>query len=244
MLFRSGAPATVEIAPADDMFVRNNAQYLQIGREALALVQDAWALAGCERVEAILDLPCGHGRVARWLRSAYPTAKLVVSDTQGPGVSFCIDRLGATGVQATLDGRHWAALPGPYDIIWCGSLLTHIDRDQWLIHLRRFADRLTTHGVLVFTTHGLVALDKLQTGEKDYGLPPDDVTSLCAEAVAKGFGYVGYRGTPAYGISLSQPSWIRELVECETDLRVLTIRESAWDQHQDVVVCHRRSPRP
>lgn len=235
------APATTVIAQADDMLVRDHTQYLKIGREALTLVQDACALAGCERVEAVLDLPCGHGRVARWLRAAYPKAKLVVSDTQGPGVSFCMDHLGATGAQAMPDGSHWNALPGPYDIIWCGSLLTHFDRDQWLVHLRRFAERLSPGGVLVLTTHGSVALDKLQTGEKDYGLPPEDITRLCDDAVAQGFGYVGYRETPAYGISISQPPWIRELLERETDLRVLSIWESAWDQHQDVVVCRRRS---
>jgi SAM-dependent methyltransferase len=233
-------PARSDIAPADDMFGRDSAQYFQIGREALALIQSACALAGCERIESILDLPCGHGRVARWLRAAYPAADLAVSDTQGPGVKFCIEQLGATGVTATRSGIHWEALPGPFDIIWCGSLLTHLDRDQWLLHLRRFAERLSPHGVLVFTTHGLVALDKLQTGEKDYGLPPVEVTRLCTDAVVRGFGYVDYPDTPAYGISVSQPDWIRELVDRETDLHVRAIHESAWDQHQDVVVCTRR----
>ena len=240
---RDGVPATIVIAPADDMLVRDSAQYFQIGREALVLVQEACDLAGCARVEAILDLPCGHGRVTRWLRTAFPAAKLVVSDIQGAGVVFCIEHFGATGVQATVDGGHWGALPGPYDLIWCGSLLTHFGRDQWLAHLRRFAERLSPHGVLVFTTHGLLALGKLQTGEKDYGLPAADVTRLCADAVAQGFGYVGYADTPAYGISVSQPGWIREMVAHETELQVLEIRESAWDRHQDVVVCSRRTPR-
>ncbi len=234
-------PATSEIAPADDMLVRDHAPYFKIGRDALAIVQSACVLAGGQKIGAILDLPCGHGRVARWLRAAYPSARLMVSDTQGPGVDFCIKHLGATGVQADPDGRHWAALPGPFDVIWCGSLLTHFDRAQWVTHLRRFAERLTPHGVLVFTTHGRLALDMLQTGEKDYGLPDDAVTSLCADAVAQGFGYAGYPGTPDYGISVSQSGWIRELLAEETDLQVLAIRESAWDQHQDVVVC---TPRP
>ena len=239
-----GVPATTVIAPADDMLVRHVAQYFQIGREALALVQAACTLAGSGRVAAILDLPSGHGRVARWLRTAYPAAQLVVCDTQGSGVNFCIEHLGATGVQATVDGGHWDALTGPYDIIWCGSLLTHFGRDQWLTHLRRFAERLTPHGVLVFTTHGLLVLDKLQTGEKDYGLPEAEVTRLCAGAVAEGFGYADYPDSPDYGISVSHPAWIRALIAGETELQVLAIEESAWDQHQDVVVCARRVPLP
>ena len=235
-----GVPASTLIAPADDMLVRDAAHYFQIGREALALVQAARTLAGGARVEAILDLPSGHGRVARWLRAAYPAAQLVVCDTQGAGVNFCIEHLGATGVPATVDGGHWGALTGPYDIIWCGSLLSHFGRDQWLAHLRRFAERLTPHGVLVFTTHGRLALTKLQTGEKDYGLPEAEVARLCASTVAEGFGYADYPATPDYGISVSHPGWIRTLIARETELQVLAIHESAWDQHQDVVVCARR----
>ena len=233
-------PLNTVIAPADDMYVADTAQYFQIGREALALVQQACALAQCSPVAAILDLPCGHGRVARWLRTAYPAANLIVSDTQEPGVNFCAAQLGATGVTAALDGRHWAALPGPYDIIWCGSLLTHFGLEQWLIHLRRFAERLSPHGVLVFTTHGRLALDKLQTGEKDYGLPQDAVTRLWTSAVVQGFGYVDYPDTPAYGISVSLPPWIGELIARETEVKIMAIYESAWDNHQDVVVCTRR----
>ena len=233
-------PVNTVIAPADDMYVADTAQYFQIGREALALVQQACGVAGCEQINAILDLPCGHGRVARWLRTAYPAAKLVVSDTQEPGVNFCVAQLGAIGVTAARDGRHWAALPGPYDIIWCGSLLTHFGLEQWLIHLRRFAERLAPRGVLVFTTHGLLALDKLQTGEKNYGLPEAEVTRLCATAVVDGFGYVDYPDSPGYGISVSLPAWIVDLIARETGLQVRAIYESAWDNHQDVVVCTRR----
>lgn len=238
----SNMPDCRLIAPADDMCVPDASHYLQIGREALAIVQDAVALAGCKRIDAILDLPSGHGRVARWLRTAYPTARLSVSDTQRPGVIFCIEHMGATGVQADVEGNHWAALPGSYDIIWCGSLLTHFGRTDWINHLRRFAERLSPSGVLVFTTHGFPALERLQGGEKDYGLPQSAVAQLCATTVAEGFGYVDYPDTPAYGISVSLPPWVLELIEQETELQVIDLREAAWDQHQDVVVCTRRAP--
>ena len=121
-------------------------------------------------------------------------------------------------------------------------LLTHFGADQWREHLRQFAERLTPTGVLVFTAHGLLALDKLETGEKDYGLPAADVTRLCDRTLAEGFGYADYTDTPGYGISVSQPAWIRALIARETDLQVLAIHESAWDQHQDVVICSRRRP--
>ncbi len=233
-------PALTLIDSADDMGVPDISQYFSVGREALILVQEAVAQAGGGRVESILDLPSGFGRVARWFRTAYPAAKLSVCDTQRPGVDFCVQQLNATGVQATLDGSHWAALPGPYDIIWCGSLLTHFDQDQWITHLRRFHERLTPHGVLVFTSHGLLALDIVHSGEKDYGLPPPDVARLCHDAATKGFGYVDYTDTPGYGISIAQPGWIREVIERETELEIIAVRAAAWGQHQDVIVCRRQ----
>lgn len=231
------SPACTVIAPADDMCVPDPTQYFHLGREALALVQQASALAAVPRIESILDLPSGFGRVARWLRMAYPAARLTVSDTQKPAVAFCVEHLGATGVPATVDGSHWAALPGPYDLIWCGSLLTHLDQNQWIIHLQRFAERLSPHGILVFTSHGRLVLDKLQCGEKDYGLPQTEITRLCAQTVKDGFGYVDYPATPAYGISVAQPAWLLELIARETKLQVLDYREASWDLHQDVLVC-------
>jgi len=230
-------PASPVIAPADDMGVADTAQYFLLGREALILLQQASARAGGAPVDSILDLPGGFGRVARWLRVAYPAARVTVCDIQQPGVAFCVEQLGVTGVMAKLDGSHWAALPGPYDMIWCGSLLTHLGRDEWINHLRRFAERLGPRGILVFTSHGRLVLDKLQCGENDYGLPPAESTRLCAATVAEGFGYVDYPATPGYGISAAQPAWVFELIARETKLRVLDYRESAWDQHQDVIVC-------
>ena len=107
---------------------------LQPARSTAPTVQSAVARAGTSPVTAILDLPSGYGRVARWFRTAYPAAKLTVSDTQPEAMAFCADHLGATAVLAAVDGSHWTSLPGPYDIIWCGSLLTHFDSDEWGRH--------------------------------------------------------------------------------------------------------------
>lgn len=235
-----GLPTCIEIDPADDMCVPDASHYFQVGREALALVQGAARLAGVGPITAILDLPSGYGRIARWLRTAYPGAQLTVSDTQQAAVTFCVERLGTAGVLATVDGSHWRLLPGPFDIIWCGSLLTHFDADEWVNHLHRFSERLAPNGVLVFTAHGLPALDKMQSGEKDHGLPSKEICRLCAAATREGFGYAAYVDTPRYGISIAQPGWIRALIARETNLRVLEIRVAAWGQHQDVVVCQRR----
>ena len=91
------------------------------------------------------------------------------------------------------------------------------------------------------SSHGLPVLDKMQSGEKNYGLPPDAVTRLCRAATETGFGYAPYADTPAYGISVAQPGWVRAFVAAEADLQILEIHVAGWGRHQDVVVCKRRS---
>lgn len=233
-------PVCSVIADTDEMCMVDADQYFRVGREALRLVQQAVRLGGGGPVHAILDLPSGHGRVARWFRTVYPDARLTVSDTSAAGVAFCMEALQATGVVASVEGGHWEQLTGPYDVIWCGSLLTHFDESQWSVHLQRFAERLSPQGVLVFTSHGLPALELLHNGEKDYGLPPEAVAHLQTAAVAEGFGYAAYPESPAYGISFAQPGWIDEFITRETRLRLIDYRPAAWDDHQDVVVCQRR----
>ena len=41
-----------------------------------------------------------------------------------------------------------------FDLIWVGSLLTHLDNDHWSAFLKVFSTALRDRGLLIFTTHG------------------------------------------------------------------------------------------
>ena len=87
----------------------------------------------------ILDLPCGHGRVMRWLRATFPKASLTACDIDGDGVSFCAETFGARPALSSTDPEDLVL--GTFDLIWCGSLLTHLrpgDWDRWLSIVRPF----------------------------------------------------------------------------------------------------------
>ena len=73
-----------ERMPAEDV-----PGYLDTGRSALRAVRLAQFAAGVGDFTSILDLPSGHGRVLRWLKAAYPDAKLTASDLLTDGVDFC-----------------------------------------------------------------------------------------------------------------------------------------------------------
>jgi methylase of polypeptide subunit release factors len=78
------------VSDRDDMgAVKHPGHYLSVGVSAFESITAAFKAAGIDRVSTILDMPCGHGRVARVLRAAFPTAEISVSDLDTDGVAFC-----------------------------------------------------------------------------------------------------------------------------------------------------------
>src|SRR4029453_1584213 len=92
------------ISPLDGMYVAGGeAHYFGVGADALKLVRQAMSLAGKENISSILDLPCGHGRVLRYLKAAFPQASLTACDLDHGCVDFCVATFGARGVYSAAD---------------------------------------------------------------------------------------------------------------------------------------------
>ncbi len=230
---------STEVAPKDTMYVPHwPDHYFNVGHSAFRCIKLAMLAAGIETPTAILDLPCGHGRVQRLLRSAFPHAHITACDIDRDGVDFCARTFGAVPVYSE-ENPKFIPVRESYDLIWCGSLLTHLERDAWPGFLRFFEARLAPGGVAVFTVHGRHSVDSLRRGKFTYGL--GDVPKILEEYDRDGFAYQGY---PAhvlqnYGISLSSPSWVMNQVLEHTSLKLMMYTERSWDNHQDVVACMR-----
>ena len=211
--------------------------YVASGRSGLTCIEMALNAAGKARsqVTEILDLPCGHGRVLRHLRTAFPTAQITACDLQRDGVDFCASKLGAIPVYARESPAENKLEPGRFDLIWVGSLLTHLDapRPDFLECFRRW---LRPGGVLVFTTHGRETYRHLATGESpvNYGLRYWNQTILLRGYERTGFGYGDYPNQFRYGISLSSIPWVFRLLQDISDLRLVHVAEKSWDSLQDV----------
>ena len=225
-----------DISPRDVMYKGDPDHYLLLGGLALETIQKFMALVRLPTPSAILDLPCGHGRVLRFLRAAFPDAAIGACDLDADAVDFCARTFHAQPIYSTTDVTA-VPLPERYDLIWCGSLLTHVHADQWRGLLQLFAAHLADTGLLVFTTHGRYHANRLRSKQTNLGLSEWGVAAVLSDYQKFGFGYQNYAGQEGYGISLSSASWVCSQIVQTPGLRLAGYRERGWADHQDAVAC-------
>jgi SAM-dependent methyltransferase len=216
-----------EISPNERVF-EDSFAYFQHALDGLRIVEEA---LGQTEPRRILDYPCGHGRVLRALRARYPQAEIVAADIVHDGVDFCARTFGAVPVYAERDPAQ-TNLQGPFDLVWVGSLLTHLDAPWWDRFLSVFQG---LGGTLVFTTHGDEVARRIASGRNESFV--DDDHGLLREYEETGFSYRAFPMQTDYGISLSSSVWVNDLLEHHPWR--FDILEADWSGYQDVVVCRR-----
>lgn len=192
--------------------------------------------AGKNEARKILDLPCGHGRVLRFLRAMFPPARITACDVLEDGVDFCARTLGAEPLYSQRNPT-LVPLEGHYDLIWCGSLLTHLPEHLWDGFLRLFVKHLEPGGLLVLTTHGSLGVEELRSGERNYGLDDEKKQVVLSEYDTGGFGFIASARSTDYGFAFSSPAWVRAKLAEFPRLHIASFDEHAWGGHQDVVGC-------
>jgi SAM-dependent methyltransferase len=233
------------IAPGDTMFQpARRAHYFAAGRDAVHVVAQAMLKAGRRDFAQVLDLPCGGGRVLRHLVRFLPEARVIACDIDAPQVEFCARRFGAVPLVSREDLTR--VVPDrPIDLLWCGSLLTHLPAERFEAALRHMVGWLSPGGVGVFTLHGRWSLRR--QAATPYKYMSEETFAPVVDGVRRdGFGYASYPepgerfGQTTYGISVSLPSWVLRVVEGVEDVHLLDYTERGWDNHQDVLVLLKR----
>lgn len=210
----------------DAMYLGDVEHYFAVGLSALACIEAALD----SEPKLVLDVACGHGRVLRWLAARYPRASLTACDVDADGVAFCSRELGADGLVAPVRPAE-LELPRRYDLIWCGSLLTHLDAADGEALIERLSSALAPGGTLVLTTVGDHGAERMRGGET-YHLPPERARAVVAAYERDGFGYADYGGHERWGVTLTSPAWVRARAH---GLEEVWFGERAWDAHQDVL---------
>src|SRR5262249_53903643 len=114
------------ISDRDDMFVAGQLDhYLWAGTSALEVISEAMLLGRKTRFHSLLDIPCGYGRVTRHLVKFFSDSEIFVSEIDKAKQAFCASTFGGREIDLPTDfsgepTRH-------FDLIFVGSLLTHLD---------------------------------------------------------------------------------------------------------------------
>jgi len=218
----------------------NAIHYARTGLSALGCINQVIESAGARTPTRILDFPCGHGRVLRVLRAAFPKAITHACDIDREMVNFCSRTLGATGVHAPISPKE-IVLDTSFDLIWCGSLLTHFSLDRWGDFLDFFVEHLRPGGLLVVTTHGESVFHALARGERSYGLSRSSVARLVAAYRDHGTAFSPYPwDSGAYGIALAAKHAVLRHLARWPALELVSHLDMGWDRHQDVFGWRRR----
>lgn len=231
----TAGPLVLDVAPAE-LAYQGFSNYLADAVSALRCVKLAMHVSGKRSVGRILDFACGRGRVMRLFKATFPEAELVACDVNPKAVDFCASAFGATPVYSSADPKE-ISIEGEFDLIWSGSLLTHLDAPRWTGFIELFRSLLRSDGLMLFTTHGRAVANRLESKLHVYGLSDERVEQLLRDYRSSGFGYTDYESDRGYGISLSSPAWVCALLEEIEGLRLGLYLEQGWSEHHDVVAC-------
>lgn len=229
------------ISPNDRMFKAKAPQhYFYVGCSGLLSIFNIMNIraaypGGDTEVRAILDFGCGHGRVARWLRVGFPNAAIYVSDYDRTGIDWCVENFGCYEAPPQLPPSH-------YDIVWLGSVFTHLPASIAEQLLKDLLASLRPNGVLVFTTQGRYSVErmKMYDWEEDarpfmhYNLSRQQFELLIKEYMTTGYGFVNYPRQNNYGVTIANPTWYSERACNSCEYLQILFQEKGFDNHQDV----------
>ena len=176
--------------------------YLSAGLSACRCIDKALSHAHKKAaVQSILDFPCGYGRILRFLEARFPNADIVAGEIDPIALEFCKR---AFSVKTVTSNESFSKVPLPcqFDLIWSGSLVTHLDEKRTCDLLRFFYEHLAPEGLCLFTSHGRTTVEWIQDGKWTYGLSASSQRKLLSEFHEHGYGYVDYESTVGYGISV------------------------------------------
>ncbi|MGB3812942.1 MAG: class I SAM-dependent methyltransferase [Shinella sp.] len=222
-----------EIAPGDGMLKNDPEHYFTVGASASAAIHDAARTARMEpkNIRRVLDYACGYGRVLRWLKADFPNAYLLGVDADPKAAKAASEVLGVP--TRPLDIQLTDRLDDPFDLIWVGSLFTHLPKAEMKRVLTYLGAHLTKGGLLVFTTHGDLVANRLASRSRDYGLVEETIDPVLQDYQTDGYGFASYPKLPGYGISVSKTSCVMALIEA-AEMTPILYKDRGWAAHQDV----------
>ncbi|NQY38653.1 MAG: class I SAM-dependent methyltransferase [Henriciella sp.] len=192
----------------------------------------------CQRArlkpESILDFGCGHGCVARMLTARYPNAKITGQDVNPDWMNWCRETLKIeTRVsEGTIDEVHLPA--NSFDVIWAGSVFSHLPERSAVHLLEQFRSALTPRGLCIFSTAGQVMRNGYKPGQVKF-LEDSQIQQMVEAYDNDDYAYSDYNnGLYAnWGHSLIPHQWMFNQSK-RMGFPLIGFHEAGWGLVQDV----------
>jgi SAM-dependent methyltransferase len=207
--------------------------YVEAGQEATRFISDSLAAVGRTfgDVDSVLDFGCGHGRVTRWLAPAVSAGAVTVCDLDREAIEFCASEFGTRALLSSLDINEVAL--EKYDVIWLGSVLTHVSGPTASSLLQVLVSHLQQRGIIAFSTRGEPSAEWEREACSAAGLRPASIPEMMSR---DGMAYVAYTHYKSdYGLAWHSPEWmIRTMANCSDHLQKVRYDARRWGGFQDL----------
>jgi trans-aconitate methyltransferase len=150
-------------------FKKTYYEYLESGLNAYNVVSKLTLkkFGNITNVGSLLDVASGHGRLERFLILEYPAERIWVSDIKESANQFQMKQFGVNSLCSTFNPKDYCP-DQKFDIIFVGSLFTHLPEklfESWLLKLYSL---ITEKGVLIVSTHNISLYNKKSNREFIY----------------------------------------------------------------------------
>jgi SAM-dependent methyltransferase len=227
--------------------------FLWTGVLDLNLVLSAWEAHGPEpgeRKPAILDFGCGCGRLLRLLLPCRDVASLHGAEVNPDLAAWCRENLPGADVLTTAPDPPLPHAERTFDLVYSLSVLTHLPEDALAAWVRELARVLRPGGLLVATTHGRRALERIESEaelQRVVGLDAARAGRILGDLETRRVLHVPYepahllrtRAGPSYGTTFLSDAHVRAVASA-AGFDVLDIVPAGMRGWQDVVVARRR----
>lgn len=238
--------------------------YMAVGDGACDLIENQLREASINwsKLRSVLDFGSGYGRVTRHLCKRVHPKQIWAFDVDNEGSTFCQDAFGVNRVEF---GGDWEGLHlGVHDLIWVGSVFTHLSPYYIEKMLLVLAKSLSQDGLLLITVHGRHTMPRIASGFYGESIRLQYELAI-TELDTNGVFFVPYSGSEIerrtanrtgvanmlkerpivaneilenYGKSWLTPHYLEEtllrLARTGMHLRIASYQAAAWDSHQDV----------
>ena len=175
----------------------------------------------------------------------FPDATIGACDLYPKHIDFCVRNFGAEPIMSlenlsTLDVGQW-------DLLFCGSLLTHLPEELFWPTMDFMIRSLAPGGVAVITLEGRRAV---YIQDNLWKLIGDDKFDFIRDGYQRtGFGYSDYHqqfrdekftAQESYGIAVVRPDWLMAGLAKRENVTIVDYCEGDWDDHQDVIALRKR----